>query len=1175
MNDNAWSPGDFNLHPIEDKDKDKDIETNSGAETDEAVGPVMPELKKYRECIFGDPAYEWLLRDLQKHCDLVPSSPDLSSEIRKAILQALPSQTTFTRQEPSNLYKMTYNMDWDLVSFLNEQEYSKENYQALPLVITVTGSREAAQALTCSQYLHQTWPSSAAGILGLLQTLLIPEEKNKATGDLPDGTKLAAWLYFSERLRVYRIAVEVIGSTYSVIEVGELLSWLGSALQLSPYPDQIAYCRPRVSQFQTIRRSHGKEESQYAAEGSAEIEFTIDRKGQSLGISGECWHGLFRHCVVVEGYPVSRRLEEGAIHGLEIPLGMMASLAQAKYVNNFLGVPILKGFSAMLVPTDVHDELVSWHLVYNKNGDRISYLDSGVTPAQGLMAGRLSQTRHILGWCSDAKYLAGTKDAKHKVGRSRLPKPRENGIFGQTFISSGQMITGGAPFLVGYKDTPFHVSRAGYIRKLKWIIQKSVVLWDEETKRGWLLNAARALLHLVRASIMHDSTGPLSSECLFQWDKLEEAPADTAHAPESAIKVLLNHNNRALKIYEGKNDLVKFEDRVEHFLNMLEQIFDYEVYAVGPDGDGYNSKSIPRAHFEGWDFHDLATESDPLYPRLANMAPKGKAWIDFTRSIHAINLLGSDFGEILEPLNSSCPHWASLPKNQYYLAAGIADLQMIVEYTGDLTANPIRLNENLVWHNPERIFNFCGCVDASASHTDIVQVILPATLSDSAECNSSIDLQHNGAVVFGYCRDFQWRWGDSGDPKKDDIRADDAHLSAKYDLGQEHSTTSSVGSKSDYAPLSGSDGPSVEDTIQTSVENESTKPKSLSRSYTRWNLETLQAEDYAVGIVCALPLELLAVRALFDQTHPNVQFSAADTNHYALGRWGRHRVVAACLPDGEYGTNSAADVASNLRRSFPSVKFCLMVGIGGGVPSSRNDIRLGDVVVSKPIGINPGVIQYDMGKALKNGVFEQNGVLHAPPRLIMTALSNLKSDPYLSENPLQEYVDEIGACRKEYRYPGSHRDRLFSSRYLHNSKHVTCDRCSDAHVIVRPVRSNPYPRIHYGLVASGNTVIKDAVLRDKWSAEKNVLCFEMEAAGVMNILPCLVIRGICDYSDSHKNKSFQEYAAATAASYAKLLLSYIKDTSEIDGMALRSIKDDQSFFGAFRTALTLFPMHRI
>ncbi|KAJ5100555.1 hypothetical protein N7456_006607 [Penicillium angulare] len=1147
-----YSSGDvegFNMGPAEEID------------ADEALSTTMPALEKYREFIVENPAYDWFLNDIRKHCHLAPSIPD-----------ALPSQTSFSRREPIDLYKMTYSMDWDLVSFLNEQQYNEEAHRALPLVITLTGSREAAQAFTCSQYLHQTWPSSAGELLKLLQSVL---QKGKAAGDLPDGTKLAAWLHSSDTSMEQNLQIETIGSAYSVTEVGELLSWLGSALRTSPYLDQIAYCRPRVSRFQTIVHNHENSKHQYAAEITAEISCTIEKKKAPSGINGDCWHGLFRNCVVVEGYPIPRRTEDDAANGLEIPLGMMASLAQAKYVNTFLGTPILKGFSSMLVPTGVHDNAISWHLVHNKNGDRISYLDSTVTPAKGLVAGRLSQTRHILGWCSDARYLAGTKDAKYDVAGSRLPKPRDNGIYSQTFITSGQLITGGSPFLVGYKDTPFHVSRAGYIRKLKWIIQKSVVLWDEETKRGWLLNGASALLHLVRASIVHDSTGPLSSECLFQWDQLEEGPSGSAHIPGSAIALLLNRNNRALAIYGSKDEDIKFEDRVEHFLSILEQIFDYEVYAVGPDGDGYTSKSIPRAHFEGWDFHDLATESDPLYPRLAKIASKGKAWIDFTRSIHAINLLGRGFGDILEPLNSSCSHWASLPKDQYYLAAGIADLQKIVEYTGDLKANPIRLSEDLVWHNPERVFDFCGCVDATTNHADVVQVILPAALSESEnQYNSSIDLYHTGAVVFGYSRDFQWRWGDSGDPERDDIHTDEQdHLSPNYDLAPDNSNTSSIGSKSDLAPLSSIEAPSTEDTNLTScAEEECTQPKPLARSYTHWNLASLRAEDYAVGIVCALSLELLAVRALFDQTHPTIELSAADSNHYALGSMGRHRVVAACLPDGEYGTNSAADVASNLRRSFPSVKFCLLVGIGGGVPSPTNDIRLGDVVVSKPIGMNPGVIQYDMGKAVRNGVFEQNGVLHAPPRMIMTALSNLKSDPHLSENPLQEYIDEIAACRKEYRYPGPNKDRLFSSRFVHNSKHATCDTCSDAHVVLRHTRSGQHPRIHYGLIASGNSVIKDAALRDKWRKESNVLCFEMEAAGIMNTLPCLVIRGICDYSDSHKNKAFQEYAAATAASYAKLLLSYIKDTNEMDGMALRSIKDDQSLLGAFRRALAFLPM---
>lgn len=571
----------------------------------------------------------------------------------------------------------------------------------------------------------------------------------------------------------------------------------------------------------------------------------------------------------------------------------------------------------------------------------------------------------------------------------------------------------------------------GYLRKLKWIIQKSVVLWDEEAKRGWLLNGASALLHLVRASIMHDTTGPFSSECLFKWESLEEATIDTKNTSEFAIAVLLSHNNRALPIYEGKDDHVKFEDRVEHFLNILEQIFDYQVHAAGPDGSGYSSKGIPRAHFEGWGFYDLATELDTLHPRSTTFAAKGKAWVEFTRSIHAINLLGRDFGEILTPTDISCPHWASLPKDQYYLAAGISDLKMVLEYTGDLTTNPIRLNENLVWHNPDMVFEPCGCAHAARDHADIVQVILPASLSSESEgCIDAVNLAHDGAVVFGYNRNFQWRWGDTGDPEKDELTSDEQdQLTPTRDNENTNSNTISVGSESDVLDVSSSQirSASTDITIDSTVAAiEPVHPRPLVRSYTKWQLESLKAEDCAVGIVCALPLELLAVRALFDQTHLNLPLSAANSNHYALGSMGRHKVVAACLPYGEYGTNSAADVASNLRRSFPSVKFCLLVGIGGGVPSSRNDIRLGDVVVSKPIGMSPGVIQYDMGKALENGEFEQSGFLQPPPRLVMTALSSLKSDPHLPQAPLQEYIQQIAACRKEYRYPGPETDRLFS-----------------------------------------------------------------------------------------------------------------------------------------------------
>lgn len=199
---------------------------------------------------------------------------------------------------------------------------------------------------------------------------------------------------------------EVIGSANSVVEVGEQLAWLGSALRSSPNPDQLVYCWHHVNDVQVIHHTqHTK--PLYTTEFSVELLFEVCPAAAFNGANGDCWRDLFRSGVVVKSYPIPRRSEADATSGLEIPLPMMASLAQASYVNTFLDRPIIKGYSTMLVPTEVHDGVVMWHLLHNKNGDRISYLDSTVVSVEGLMIGQLSQARHILGWCSDAKYLAG------------------------------------------------------------------------------------------------------------------------------------------------------------------------------------------------------------------------------------------------------------------------------------------------------------------------------------------------------------------------------------------------------------------------------------------------------------------------------------------------------------------------------------------------------------------------------------------------------------------------------------------------------------------------------------------------------------------------------------------------------------------------------------------------
>lgn len=131
-------------------------------------------------------------------------------------------------------------------------------------------------------------------------------------------------------------------------------------------------------------------------------------------------------------------------------------------------------------------------------------------------------------------------------------------------------------------------------------------------------------------------------------------------------------------------------------------------------------------------------------------------------------------------------------------------------------------------------------------------------------------------------------------------------------------------------------------------------------------------------------------------------------------------------------------------------------------------------------------------------------------------------------------------------YLGQERDMLFESSYDHRESRSNCVECDPSRLVKRPARTGTSPLIHYGLIASGNQVMKHGGTRDKLAQELGILCFEMEAAGLMDSFPCLVIRGISDYADSHKNKLWQDYAAATAAAYTKELLSVIPKNQVAD-----------------------------
>ena len=309
-------------------------------------------------------------------------------------------------------------------------------------------------------------------------------------------------------------------------------------------------------------------------------------------------------------------------------------------------------------------------------------------------------------------------------------------------------------------------------------------------------------------------------------------------------------------------------------------------------------------------------------------------------------------------------------------------------------------------------------------------------------------------------------------------------------------------------------------------------------------------EQYQIRIICALHTEAAAVIAMLDERYPKLASQKDDLNDYSFGRIGVHNLVIACLPAGVMGNTPATTVASNMKRSFP-IKIGLMVGIGGGVPSKTVDIRLGDIAVSQPTGSHGGVFQWDYGKTEQGGEFHHSGTLDKPPIALLNALQSLKIHDINKGIPLEDalttmatnnprMVEEFG-----YEYQGADKDQLFQSAYDHPAGE-TCEDCDIKEVIERKARKNTTPRVFYGNIASGNQVMKHGITRDQIARKEGVICFEMEAAGLMDNFPCLVIRGICDYADSHKNKIWQPYAATTAAAFARILLGFVEKQEVTD-----------------------------
>ncbi|PQK16765.1 hypothetical protein BB8028_0006g10840 [Beauveria bassiana] len=324
--------------------------------------------------------------------------------------------------------------------------------------------------------------------------------------------------------------------------------------------------------------------------------------------------------------------------------------------------------------------------------------------------------------------------------------------------------------------------------------------------------------------------------------------------------------------------------------------------------------------------------------------------------------------------------------------------------------------------------------------------------------------------------------------------------------------------------------------------------------------------DFRIAIICALPREADAVTLLFDEfwDDDGDVFGRAkgDTNTYVTGRIGFHNVVLVTAP--AMGTTNAASTATCLRLSFPGVKLALLIGVCGGVPKiDGRDVFLGDVVISRTL------VQFDYGRQypghfiVKKTVDDNHGRANKEIRSLLANIEmefgrrKLEAKAQVHLRSLQEAATRERR-RANYSYPGMIKDRLYLPSYSHrhqsscdscrSESNPTCELatkascedlgCNDIYLVKRerPDDDGNEPALFIGRLGSGNTVMKSGEDRDRIAAEHGIIAFEMEGTGIWDEIPCIVVKAICDFSDSHKNKAWQDYAAATAAAVGRALL---------------------------------------
>ncbi|EXJ76154.1 uncharacterized protein A1O5_00662 [Cladophialophora psammophila CBS 110553] len=754
--------------------------------------------QELRSFLLDSPAYQWLVENARSSAILTERKGTIVDAIARKVDDTISSMRS-PKSWRFQMFQINFNIHWDLPNFLMGQEYETTSEIAVEHAITVTGSGSNTQALSCMEYMRQTWPSSGREVLRMLQKALISPNLSYSSC-LADGTELDI------SLRSPRVSVVARGGQAALTELCEQLAWLGAALQNSPVSSGVCLATPNIT---ISKDAHPSNE---VPSVTVQIAFTITPLPDhdlSTHLGGTCWHAMFRNPTVVNGFPILARHESE--QGLELPLDLMSVLAEAHFATRYGTILLLKGLCTMLVPTRQTKNSVTWHFLLNEDGNRMPYYSFRERCPSWVGVDKVSMgfleagnVRHFVGWASHITRHLGTKDVKYEQIDWSGAKQCSPGLaIEQKLTISVSKILGGSMTAVrGNRDKPMYVKHSGYSIQIKQARKKYVVLYDTEAQRGWLIDGASALLHLVRTQTVQEPYG--GQDSLFNPSKFKHPGID--QGPDAAENVLKDESNmqhvilrefssyadetidvphhEAMSIVgeesdnvmnkrsenapnsvEGRRAIYKttcLRELVSQTWSTLELIFDHQTDVARTHTTTQLTNPF-QTKLEGYEFMDIVSARTSLTRRAVELQSNGPTWIVLTRRIQAITLFGQHFGDMYKPTEDAaeriCKLWQTVPQGHEYLAVPISLLKEIKQRSwedGEIDASSPEIAKGLICSPSSDAFRTC---EPCCKHSFIrvqqpcsskpAEILARIAMDQKAPREVNPFVEINGALLFG------------------------------------------------------------------------------------------------------------------------------------------------------------------------------------------------------------------------------------------------------------------------------------------------------------------------------------------------------------------------------------------------------------------------------------------